>query len=70
MLLTLGAFLVAIALVRQHRLPVFNTLANKSLALSYLFDGKLVATFAALFLATGMLAGFYPALVLVGTMTR
>jgi putative ABC transport system permease protein len=45
-------------------LPVFNELANKQLSLSYLFDFQLVATYFLLFLITGMVAGFYPALVL------
>lgn len=59
------AFLLAIILASLV-LPVFNRLANKTLALSYLFDAKLVAAYVILFLATGLLAGFYPALVLSG----
>ena len=47
-------------------LPFFNTLANKALALSYLFDAKLIGGYVLLFLCTGFLAGFYPALVLSG----
>src|SRR6185369_8422063 len=47
-------------------LPVFNDLSNKALALSYLFDVKLVAGYIVLFLVTALLAGFYPALVLSG----
>ena len=47
-------------------LPTFNQLANKALALSYLFDAKLVMAYFLLFLATGLLAGFYPAMVLSG----
>ena len=47
-------------------LPVFNELSNKSLALSYLFDVKLVAGYIMLFFLTTLLAGFYPALVLSG----
>lgn len=47
-------------------LPIFNDISNKELALSYLFDTKLVAGYGLLFLATGLLAGFYPALVLSG----
>ncbi len=65
MLLSLAAFLLAIIEVKLV-LPVFNTVANKSLALSYLLDGRLVMSFIALYLATGFLAGFYPALVLSG----
>src|SRR6185437_2478390 len=47
-------------------LPVFNTLSNKSLALSYLFDTKLISGYIILFALTTLLAGFYPALVLSG----
>ncbi len=59
------AFILAIVLV-QLVLPFFNNLSNKALALSYLFDTKLVAGYFILFLITGLLAGFYPALVLSG----
>jgi putative ABC transport system permease protein len=64
-LLCLIAFALAILIV-QLVLPVFNDLANKALALSYLFDAKLIAGYVLLFLITGLLAGFYPALVLSG----
>lgn len=47
-------------------LPVFNQLSNKALALSYLFDAKLVTAYVALFIFTGLLAGFYPAAILSG----
>ena len=57
------AFLLAILIV-QLVLPTFNQLASKALYLSYLFDIKLVAGYIALFFITGLLAGFYPALVL------
>ncbi len=59
------AFVLAIALV-QLLLPLFNELANKALAISYLSDAKLIAGYIALYLITGLLAGFYPALVLSG----
>jgi putative ABC transport system permease protein len=62
-LLCLGAFLIALALVKIA-LPVFNRLSNKALALSYLMDTRLILGFLALFLMTTLLAGFYPALVL------
>jgi putative ABC transport system permease protein len=62
-LLCFGAFVLALLLV-WLTLPTFNQLANKQLALSYLVDAKLVLGYVALFLATGFLAGFYPALVL------
>jgi putative ABC transport system permease protein len=64
-LLCIIAFALAIGLV-QLILPVFNNLSNKVLALSYLFDVKLVAGYILLFILTALLAGFYPALVLSG----
>ena len=64
-MLTLIAFLFAILLVKVL-LPFFNELSNKSLAISYLFDLKLILGYITLFLLTGLLAGFYPALVLSG----
>jgi len=59
------AFVMAIGLV-ELVLPVFNNLANKALAISYLFDGKLIGGYVILFILTTLLAGFYPALVLSG----
>ena len=59
------AFALAILLV-QLLLPLFNELANKALAIAYLSDAKLIASYIALYLITGLLAGFYPALVLSG----
>jgi len=64
-LLCLFAFSLAVMIV-QWILPVFNNLSNKALAISYLFDIKLVAGYFLLFLLTAFLAGFYPALVLSG----
>ena len=64
-LLCFIAFVAAVLLV-QLLLPFFNDLSNKALALSYLFDAKLIAGYIILFLITGLLAGFYPALVLSG----
>ncbi|QJW89669.1 FtsX-like permease family protein [Spirosoma taeanense] len=64
-LLCFCAFAFALILV-QLVLPTFNQLSNKALSLSYLFDARLVAGYVALFLTTGLLAGFYPALVLSG----
>lgn len=64
-LLCFGAFVFALILV-ELALPAFNQLANKALSLSYLLDARLVAGYVALFLGTGLLAGFYPALVLSG----
>jgi putative ABC transport system permease protein len=59
------AFVLAIALA-QSLLPLFNELANKALSMYYLFDAKLIAGYIALYIVTGLLAGFYPALVLSG----
>jgi len=64
-LLCIIAFALAIGLVKLI-LPVFNDLSNKALALSYLFDIKLVAGYILLFILTALLAGFYPAIVLSG----
>src|SRR5438045_9641110 len=47
-------------------LPLFHDVVKKDLALSYLFDAKLIAGYVILFVITGLLAGFYPALVLSG----
>jgi putative ABC transport system permease protein len=59
------SFVFAIALA-QLLLPLFNDLSNKVLSLSYLLDAKLIAGYITLYLITGLLAGFYPALVLSG----
>jgi putative ABC transport system permease protein len=64
-LLCFIAFVFAIGLV-QLSLPLFNSLANKVLALNYLFDVQLVSAYITLFLITSLLAGFYPAVVLSG----
>jgi predicted permease len=64
-LLSLVAFVGAVGLV-ELVLPTFNELSSKSLALSYLLDARLVLGYAVLFLATGLLAGGYPAFVLSG----
>ncbi len=59
----LAAFVVALA-IAQLALPVFNTMANKQLRLSYLADTPLILSFALLFVITVLASGFYPALVL------
>ena len=64
-LLCLIAFVFAIVLV-QLVLPLFNSLSNKVLAISYLFDARLIAAYIILFLITSLLSGFYPAIVLSG----
>jgi putative ABC transport system permease protein len=62
-LLSFVAFGFATILVKAL-LPLFSDLSNKALKLSYLIDEKLVACYMILFLITGILAGFYPAIVL------
>lgn len=64
-ILSLIAFVLGVILV-IIALPFFNTLANKALSFSYLLSFKLVAGYISIFLLTGLLAGFYPALVLSG----
>ena len=64
-LLCLAAFAAAILLV-QVVLPLFNRLSNKALSFSYLMDARLIGAYIGLFLLTGLLAGFYPALVISG----
>ena len=64
-ILSFIAFVFALVLV-QLALPFFNTLANKALAFSYLLSFKLVAGYLGIFILTGLLAGFYPALILSG----
>lgn len=64
-ILSFIAFVMAIGLV-ELVLPMFNNLANKELAISYLFDGNLIGGYVILFMLTTLLAGFYPALVLSG----
>ena len=59
------AFLLAIALV-QLILPLFNNLANKALSVSYLLDKKMITGYILLYVITGLLSGFYPALILSG----
>ncbi|MFT3750363.1 MAG: ABC transporter permease [Agriterribacter sp.] len=59
------AFSLAVILVWAI-LPLFNDLANKALSFSYLFDAKLIGGYLLLFVLTGLLSGFYPALILSG----
>ncbi|RNI34284.1 ABC transporter permease [Hanamia caeni] len=59
------AFVMALGIVKVV-LPVFNDLSNKALALSYLFDARLIAFYIVLFIVTSLLAGFYPAIILSG----
>lgn len=62
-LLSFLGFALALVLV-TFALPFFNELSNKALSFSYLFDVKLILLYAGLFILSGLLAGFYPALVL------
>ena len=64
-LLSLMAFLMAVILTVMV-LPVFNELANKQLSFVTLLDSRLLVAYGLLFLITGFIAGFYPALVLSG----
>ncbi len=64
-ILSFIAFIFGLVLA-QLALPIFNQLANKALAFSYLLSAKLVIGYVSIFLFTGLLAGFYPALVLSG----
>nr|WP_294903782.1 ABC transporter permease [uncultured Lacibacter sp.] len=64
-IICLAAFVIAVG-IAQLLMPFFNQLSNKALVLSYLFDAKLVLSYALLFILTGFMAGFYPALVLSG----
>lgn len=62
-ILCLIAFTIALVIV-VFILPVFDQLANKALAISYLFNWKLATYYLALFVITSLLAGIYPAMVL------
>jgi putative ABC transport system permease protein len=62
-LISFFGFVFALLLVMLV-LPFFNEISNKALSLSYLFDIKLIFLYAGLFIVSGLLAGFYPALVL------
>jgi len=64
-LLCLISFIGAMILA-QSLLPVFNDLVNKELSLSYLIDSRLIGIYLSLLIITGILAGFYPAIVLSG----
>ncbi len=63
MLFSFLALLLGVALA-EFFLPVFNALANKSLAIAYLGDWKIYAVFTALMIGIGLLAGGYPAIFL------
>jgi putative ABC transport system permease protein len=62
-LLSFFGFVFALLLVLLV-LPLFNDVSNKALSFSYLFDLKLIFVYVGLFITSGLLAGFYPALVL------
>jgi len=61
--LSFFSFLLA-SLLTFLILPFFNTLADKELSFNYLMDSTLILGYFALFLITGLMAGFYPALIL------
>ena len=63
MILSFLAFVLAIILA-NILLPFFNEVSNKTLSFTYLLDKKLILGYIGLFLLTGLLAGFYPAMVL------
>jgi putative ABC transport system permease protein len=63
LILCLIAFSLAVVIATAV-LPLFNQLSGKVLSLSYLLNAKLITGYAALFILTGLLAGFYPAAVL------
>jgi putative ABC transport system permease protein len=62
-LLSFFGFVFALLLVLLA-LPFFNDVSKKALSFSYLFDLKLIFVYVGLFITSGLLAGFYPALVL------
>jgi putative ABC transport system permease protein len=64
-ILNLLAFALAILWVNLT-LPIFNELTTKALSFTYLLDFKLLSIYFLIFVLTGFLAGFYPALVLSG----
>lgn len=59
------AFVLALMLTYML-LPVFNELANKKLALSYLADGYLIGGYLILLIITTAIAGIYPGWILSG----
>ncbi len=63
MILCFIAFIMAVVIV-YLTLPFFNKLASKELSITYLLNTKLITSYIVLFLVTGVLAGFYPALIL------
>ena len=65
LVLCLIAFFIAVLIV-PTALPFFNKMADKNLSFSYLLDIQLIAGYIILFLMTGLIAGFYPAMVLSG----
>lgn len=65
LLLSFIAFAFALVLV-WLALPLFNSLSNKALSFVYLMDAKLILFYIGLFLLTGFMAGFYPAIVMSG----
>jgi putative ABC transport system permease protein len=63
MLFSFFALLLGIALAEAF-LPVFNSLANKTLSVDYLGDWKIYGVFTGLAMLAGLVAGGYPAVFL------
>jgi putative ABC transport system permease protein len=57
------AFVSAIV-IAHLLLPLFNEMVNKQLSIAYLLDFKLVVASVGLLVITGLVAGFYPAVVM------
>jgi putative ABC transport system permease protein len=60
LLLSFLSMVLALGLVRLA-LPLFNNLAGKTLAMSFLFQGPMIAITVLIAVVTGFLAGSYPA---------
>lgn len=65
LILCLIAYVIAILIVPTV-LPFFNKMSDKNLSFSYLLNANLITGYILLFITTGLIAGFYPALVLSG----
>ena len=62
-MMALLAMIVALAIVEMLTVP-FDRLVNRPIALDYATDGGLVLAIVGIAMATGLAAGFYPAIVL------
>ena len=59
------AFTIAMLIV-PTALPFFNKMSDKNLSFSYLLNTNLITGYVLLFIMTGLIAGFYPAVILSG----